>query len=371
MILSNGSIHSTFQKDECSSPVASDPKYYLVWQLHPHFLIKPFPLQYNSGYGISKFYNLKMRSHNLSVLGFILLATWANSTMIITDKAPAMLDIGGGDTMLVFDEDEDIGEDDLSALSQAREAAASSGTQEATQQPTEATQQPTTVYEPTYVSEPTAQPTQKAATKIQQQSQTTQSTFFDRSHTTYLRMFSSFGGLGQRSDEADYRKLVHQNNMKWMEDEDKKGKQKGRKFSMAENQFSMLTLDEFKGLYLNLQVPGEVPKFDFDFKKEIEKFIHVDEQFIDRFFNTHLDWNSPHHQADSFDFGFGQQQDHQAIKPTSLPEPDVQPTPTPVEPEVTPTPVEPEVTPTPVEPEVTPVEPEVTPTKPEVTPSES
>ena len=157
-------------------------------------------------------------------------------------------------------------------------------------------------------------------------------------------MFSSFGGLGQRSDEADYRKLVHQHNMRWIEDECEKGKHNGRKFSVAENQFTMLTLDEFKGLYLNLQVPGEVPKFDFDFKKEIEKFIHIDDQFIDKFFNTHLDWKSPQHQADSFDFGYGQKKE-QSIQPASLPEPEVQPTPTPVQPEVTPTPVQPEVTP--------------------------
>ena len=88
-----------------------------------------------------------MRSHNLTVLGLILLATCAHSTMIITDKAPAMLDIGGGDTMLVFDED--IGEDDLSALSQARGAAASSETQETSQtvQPVQPVQSPTTISE--------------------------------------------------------------------------------------------------------------------------------------------------------------------------------------------------------------------------------
>ena len=40
-------------------------------------------------------------------------------------------------------------------------------------------------------------------------------------------------------------------------------------FTMGENQFSMLTLDEFKSLYLNLIVPGSVPKFEFDLNKGI------------------------------------------------------------------------------------------------------
>ena len=70
---------------------------------------------------------------------------------------------------------------------------------------------------------------------------------------------------------------------------------------MDENQFSILTLDEFKGLYLNLQVPDQVPKFEFDVGKELEHFIKADEQMIDKFFSTGLDdWD---HNSMFKDFG--------------------------------------------------------------------
>jgi len=61
---------------------------------------------------------------------------------------------------------------------------------------------------------------------------------------------------------------------------------------MDENQFSMLTLDEFKSLYLNLQVPDKVPSFEFDVNKELQKFIKADEQFIDKFFGMDLHTDS-------------------------------------------------------------------------------
>ena len=66
-------------------------------------------------------------------------------------------------------------------------------------------------------------------------------------------------------------------------------------FTMGENQFSMLTLDEFKSLYLNLIVPGSVPKFEFDLNKGIQNFIKDDEGVIDKFFGMNLDWGSSDH----------------------------------------------------------------------------
>lgn len=42
--------------------------------------------------------------------------------------------------------------------------------------------------------------------------------------------------------------------------------QKQISFMLAENQFTQLTLEEFRELYLNLEVPNFVPAFEIDFK---------------------------------------------------------------------------------------------------------
>ena len=93
----------------------------------------------------------------------------------------------------------------------------------------------------------------RPATRIQSQENSPVSSSTGNSHTKFVRLFSSFGQLGHRNDEAEYRKLVLQNNLKSIKQECDK---KDLTFTMGENQFSMLTLDEFKSLYLNLAIPG-------------------------------------------------------------------------------------------------------------------
>ena len=77
--------------------------------------------------------------------------------------------------------------------------------------------------------------------------------------------------------------------MKWMK---KECDTKQLTFTMGKNQFSILTLEEFKQYYLNLLVPSEVPTFEFDLNKAIKDFMIADEKFINKFFDIDLDWGT-------------------------------------------------------------------------------
>lgn len=91
-------------------------------------------------------------------------------------------------------------------------------------------------------------------------------------------MTSSFGSIGQRSDEAEYRKLIKKQNLDWI------SAQKHLSFMLAENQFTHLTLEEFKQLYLNLEVPNFVPTFEIDFKAELMKLMNIDDDLFNDWF---------------------------------------------------------------------------------------
>ena len=73
-------------------------------------------------------------------------------------------------------------------------------------------------------------------------------------------MYSSFGGIGNRNDEDQYRNLIKKQNQDWI------SKQKEIGFDLSENQFTHLTLKEWKELYLTLSVPDIVQDFKIDFK---------------------------------------------------------------------------------------------------------
>jgi hypothetical protein len=71
---------------------------------------------------------------------------------------------------------------------------------------------------------------------------------------------SSLGSLGHRSDEVQYRNFIKNKNLNWI------SQQQHLAFKLAENQFAHLTVDEFRQLYLNLNIPNTVPAFEFNFK---------------------------------------------------------------------------------------------------------
>jgi hypothetical protein len=73
-------------------------------------------------------------------------------------------------------------------------------------------------------------------------------------------MFSSFGGIGHRDDEEQYRNLIRKQNQEWI------ASQKSLGFDIAENQFTHLTLKEWKDLYLTLSIPDIVQDFKIDFR---------------------------------------------------------------------------------------------------------